>query len=331
MFSSLNELLEVGVDGVVIATPGALDVAKTVAALERGVAFYFLRKPLWSVEQDFNLNMAGHTTGCAIKESVFVALRRLRSILDPAEFVCGFLRSDDQRTSATEWNSKEAFPLVTNTLREIRIARHSRSSHHASHCSERCVSTRPCRSGCCRGAEQVFTQLDMALVKAGHESIVVACEGSNTAGILVSVPRPEGVLDKAAREKAWQHYRTVLEQILDRWTVTVVHMHGVDFHEYLPAADVPVLVTLHLPVQWYPPEIFRIGRRRTFLQCVSRSHAPRVRSAIIYCQRLKTAFLKISSPSATLNGVSQLLLDGSAPRKDSTSRSTRRNKRTSQC
>ncbi len=121
------------------------------------------------------------------------------------------------------------------------------------------------------GAEQAVTQLDTALVRAGHESIVVACEGSKTDGILVSVPRQQGVLDKAARERAWQHYRTVLEQILDRWTVTVVHMHGVDFYEYLPTVDLPVLVTLHLPIHRYPPEIFQIGRRRTFLQCVSRS------------------------------------------------------------
>src|SRR5512135_3031153 len=121
------------------------------------------------------------------------------------------------------------------------------------------------------GAEQVVSQLDAALVKAGHESIVVACEGSRTEGILVSVPRQPGPLNKAAREKAWQHYRAVLDSILDRWTVTVVHMHGVDFFEYLPALDIPVLVTLHLPIEWYPPEIFRLTRPRTFLHCVSRS------------------------------------------------------------
>ncbi len=37
----MNDLLEVGVDGVVIATPGALDVAQAVTALERGVALCF--------------------------------------------------------------------------------------------------------------------------------------------------------------------------------------------------------------------------------------------------------------------------------------------------
>ena len=37
------------------------------------------------------------------------------------------------------------------------------------------------------GAEQVLTRLDRALVEAGHRSIVVAQEGSRTAGTLVAV------------------------------------------------------------------------------------------------------------------------------------------------
>ena len=50
-------------------------------------------------------------------------------------------------------------------------------------------------------------------------------------------------------------------------------MHGIDFYQYLPPPDVPVLVTLHLPPQWYPPEVFMpcylLDRPRTQLQCVS--------------------------------------------------------------
>ena len=34
------------------------------------------------------------------------------------------------------------------------------------------------------GAEQVLAQIDRALIAAGHRSIVVACEGSATAGAL---------------------------------------------------------------------------------------------------------------------------------------------------
>ena len=46
-------------------------------------------------------------------------------------------------------------------------------------------------------------------------------------------------------------------------------MHGVDFYTYLPPAGLPVLVTLHLPPAWYPPEIFRLRRPQTYLRCVS--------------------------------------------------------------
>jgi hypothetical protein len=39
------------------------------------------------------------------------------------------------------------------------------------------------------GAEQVLTLLDRALVRKGHTSIVVACEGSRATGDLIEIPR----------------------------------------------------------------------------------------------------------------------------------------------
>jgi glycosyltransferase involved in cell wall biosynthesis len=48
-------------------------------------------------------------------------------------------------------------------------------------------------------------------------------------------------------------------------------MHGIDFVEYLPPAGVPVVVTLHLPLSWYKPEIFVLRRPDTYLVCVSES------------------------------------------------------------
>ena len=43
------------------------------------------------------------------------------------------------------------------------------------------------------GAEQILTLLDAALVRAGHRSIVVACEGSTPRGALIATPRPGGL------------------------------------------------------------------------------------------------------------------------------------------
>lgn len=127
----------------------------------------------------------------------------------------------------------------------------------------------PVGLNCPGGAEQIVAQLDAALVRAGHESIVMACEGSVTEGILVSTPRPAGVLDQNARRKTHELFRHTLDKFLEKWIVDIVHLHGVDFTEYLPPPGVPALVTLHLPVQSYPPEIFQLSRPQTFLHCVS--------------------------------------------------------------
>jgi glycosyltransferase involved in cell wall biosynthesis len=121
------------------------------------------------------------------------------------------------------------------------------------------------------GAEQVLSALDHALVRAGHHSIVVACEGSEVAGRLVAVPRVEGLLDAEhiAAGRA-RHLRAVASIVANRH-IDVIHMHGVDFHSYLPPPGPPVLATLHLPVEWYPPAVFHPSRPDTWLQCVSQA------------------------------------------------------------
>ena len=55
----------------------------------------------------------------------------------------------------------------------------------------------------------------------------------------------------------------------ERWKPDVIHLHGLDFHSYLPPAGPPALVTLHLPPQWYPAGAFHPERPDTWLVCVS--------------------------------------------------------------
>ncbi len=119
------------------------------------------------------------------------------------------------------------------------------------------------------GAEQILTMLDRALVRAGHRSIVVACDGSRCAGTLVPLPHHAGPLDRSAVMAAHQGCRAAIRSALQRWPVDLVHMHGHDFSAYLPPPAVPVLATLHLPLDHYPPEALRPGRPGTFLNCVS--------------------------------------------------------------
>ncbi|HEX5385295.1 MAG TPA: glycosyltransferase [Gemmatimonadales bacterium] len=118
------------------------------------------------------------------------------------------------------------------------------------------------------GAEQVLTALDAALVRRGHQSLVVACEGSSPAGTLISMPRLDPTEERAWAD-AHARCRAGIDSALARWPVDLVHMHGVDFHRYLPPPGRPVLATLHLPPAWYPASIFTPDRPRTWLNCVS--------------------------------------------------------------
>ncbi len=121
------------------------------------------------------------------------------------------------------------------------------------------------------GAEQVLTQLDQALVAAGHRSMVIAQEGSRTEGTLVPVPVQPAPLDEGAKQRAWEEHRQAIAAALRRWPVDLVHMHGMDFHVYLPPPGVPVLVTLHVPVDWHPAEALSPARPDTWLHCVGQA------------------------------------------------------------
>lgn len=128
------------------------------------------------------------------------------------------------------------------------------------------------------GAEQILTAIDDALVTAGHRSLVIACAGSRVAGELIALP----AVDEPVCERSWyaahDACRDAIRDTLARERVDLVHMHGVDFHAYLPDPGPVVLATLHLPIDWYPASALACTRPGTFLQCVSRSQqasAPR--------------------------------------------------------
>jgi glycosyltransferase involved in cell wall biosynthesis len=121
------------------------------------------------------------------------------------------------------------------------------------------------------GAEQILSALDQALVRAGHRSIVVACEGSVVEGTLVPVPAVAGPLDAERIAAARARHRRAIEQALERWPVDVIHCHGIDFHSYLAPPGVPLLATLHAPVHWYSPGALEPARPDTWLQCISQS------------------------------------------------------------
>jgi len=121
------------------------------------------------------------------------------------------------------------------------------------------------------GAEQVLLTLDNALVKSGWQSIVIAPEGSSVHGTLAPVPLVRGRINAEASSYVHELCRKAISFALRHWKVDAVHMHGIDFNEYLPDAGPPVLVTLHLPISWYSHEALKPERPLTFFNCVSKS------------------------------------------------------------
>jgi glycosyltransferase involved in cell wall biosynthesis len=123
------------------------------------------------------------------------------------------------------------------------------------------------------GAEQVLLAIDRALVENGHGSLVLAAAGSKCNGLLLPVQIPVGNLDDRAKMESQRLFRTALNQALDRHSIDVIHMHGIDFDRYLPDCELPIIVTLHLPLEWYSWAALTIRRKNISLVCVSRSQA----------------------------------------------------------
>ena len=130
------------------------------------------------------------------------------------------------------------------------------------------------------GAEQVLAQLDRALVAAGHRSIVVAPEGSSVAGELIALPAVEGTITDAVRDTVHAATREAISRVIKAEQVDLVHLHGLDFTSYLPGQGPPVVVTLHLPLDWHPPGALQPSRADVHLVPVSDSQAARAGTGI---------------------------------------------------
>ena len=132
------------------------------------------------------------------------------------------------------------------------------------------------------GSEQVLAALDRALVVAGYRSIVIACDGSVVAGELVRFPAPPSHdIDAAFHEARRADIRALTAQVLAREHVDLIHMHGLDFHTVMPPPGPPMLATLHLPPDWYPPGSLALTRPDSWVSCVSASQATRTESPVM--------------------------------------------------
>lgn len=129
----------------------------------------------------------------------------------------------------------------------------------------------PVRTDTAGGAEQVLAMIDEALIENGHNSIVVACDGSKVRGKLIKTPGVHGSIDPGTTEFFEEQHLIAIEQALGSHEVDLIHMHGIDFAQYLPETRIPILVTLHLPLSWYPQDKLTIPPKGVYFNCVSRS------------------------------------------------------------
>ena len=125
------------------------------------------------------------------------------------------------------------------------------------------------------GAEQVLSMIDRGLCARGGRSVVLARKGSRPAGELAALPSAPGEIDTACWHAVHEAVRDALSKAISSHGPDVVHLHGVDFYRYLPPPGPPVLVTLHLPLDWYPAEALRPSRPDTWLTPVSWDQARR--------------------------------------------------------
>ena len=106
------------------------------------------------------------------------------------------------------------------------------------------------------GAEQILWDLDRALVADGDRSVVVACEGSEPAGCLYPVPLPKKrILEDVDRAWCRAQFHAALSDALTSEAVDLVHVHSLDLFGFQFPPEIPLLITLHMSLDWYGREM----------------------------------------------------------------------------
>jgi glycosyltransferase involved in cell wall biosynthesis len=121
----------------------------------------------------------------------------------------------------------------------------------------------PVRSDCAGGAEQILLTIDEFLVKNRHQSAVLATRNSKISGTLIAIPEITDIITEYEKKIIYKEVKYSLQLFLRSNKVDCIHFHGIDFFNYLPETDIPCLITLHLPIQWYP--LHKINRCQTHI------------------------------------------------------------------
>lgn len=121
------------------------------------------------------------------------------------------------------------------------------------------------------GAEQILFLLDREIIRRGGRSVVVGAAGSQVSGQLIATAPSNGLITDAVRADAQRKHRIAIETAIKEHHVDLIHFHGLDFDQYVPETDLPMCVTLHLPLEWYSRSA--LARKDVRPICVSKSQA----------------------------------------------------------
>jgi glycosyltransferase involved in cell wall biosynthesis len=86
---------------------------------------------------------------------------------------------------------------------------------------------------------------------------------------LVPIPEITDIITELEKEIVYNEVKNSLQQFILHNKVDCIHFHGIDFYKYLPDTEVPCLITLHLPIQWYPSHCLYRDKPNYFFNFVS--------------------------------------------------------------
>ena len=148
--------------------------------------------------------------------------------------------------------------------------------------------------------------LDQNLTSAGHTSIVIAAKGSKIKGTLIPSPPARGKLTDAAREAGRAAHRRLIAEALAKYPIDrLIHLHGLDFHTYVPTHGRSSSGSRFIcPSTGIPRAIFRRGAPFYLQLCLD------VTGTVLVPARRRTCW----NPSRTVFNVDRL--EGNFPKRD---------------
>lgn len=125
----------------------------------------------------------------------------------------------------------------------------------------------------CGGAEQVLATTERAMFVRGWRTCLAAAAGSRPAGELLCTGAPAAALDRFEQRDTEQIQRIVSMLRRDAGRFDLIHDKSGGFWRHAGEFHVPVLATLHLPRDFYSPDLFEAIAGNVSFNCVSRSQA----------------------------------------------------------